>query len=161
MKRAVVAGFLLVVLVQVAALAIPDRGVIGWAAGGALAVLLVSIRWALRGDPPDEAHGTASDDAAELLTRWQNETEILISRADSTRRQWDRHLRPRLAREFAAASGQRLVGDQSAFQATGRMLFGESLWQWVDPNNVTTARDDEPGPGRAVLGEILQRLEQL
>lgn len=161
MKRFVVAGFALVVLVEVAALAVPHRGMIGWAAGGALAVLLISMRWALRDDPPGEDRSTASEDAAALLARWQSETEILISRADSTRSQWDRHLRPRLAREFAAASGQRLVGDLSAFQATGRMLFGERLWQWVDPNNVASARDDGPGPGRAVLAEILKRLEQL
>ncbi|AWT54825.1 hypothetical protein [Mycolicibacterium smegmatis] len=161
MKRFVVAGFALVVFVELAALAVPDRGMIGWATGAALAVLLVSVRLALRENPVHDARSTASEDAAELLARWQSETEILISRADSTRSQWDRHLRPRLAREFAAASGQRLVGDQSAFQATGRMLFGERLWQWVDPNNVASARDDGPGPGRAVLAEILQRLEQL
>ncbi|MBU8811277.1 hypothetical protein KL953_20570 [Mycolicibacterium goodii] len=161
MKRFVVAGFVLVVLVEVIALAVPERSMTGWAAGGALAVLLISVRSALRDDPPDDQRTTASEDAAELLARWQSETEILISRADSTRSQWDRHLRPRLAREFAAASGQRLVGDQSAFQATGRMLFGEQLWQWVDPNNVASARDDGPGPGRAALAEILQRLEQL
>ncbi|AKS33909.1 hypothetical protein [Mycolicibacterium goodii] len=161
MKRLVVAGFLLLAVVELAALAVPDRAVIGWATGGALAVLLIAVRWALRDDPPTDERSTAAQDAAELLARWQSETEILISRADSTRSQWDRHLRPRLAREFAAATGQRLVGDRSAFGAAGRMLFGDRLWQWVDPNNVTSAHDDEPGPGRAVLGEILQRLEQL
>jgi hypothetical protein len=40
------------------------------------------------------------------------------------------------------------------------MLFGDELWPWVDPGNVAPAGDRGPGPGRAVLEEILYRLEQ-
>ncbi|KWX21988.1 hypothetical protein H7J87_30680 [Mycolicibacterium wolinskyi] len=163
MKRTVVAGFLLVILVEAWSVALPDRSLVGWAAGAALAILLLAMRWSLRSDDEADDRWSSSDDAAELLAQWRAETETLIRRADSTRLQWDRHLRPRLAREFAAATGHRQAGDPAAFHATGRMLFGEQLWQWVDPNNVATSagRADEPGPGRAVLGEILERLERL
>ena len=41
------------------------------------------------------------------------------------------------------------------------MLFGAELWKWVDPNNVTRTGSREPGPGRAALEEILQKLEQV
>jgi hypothetical protein len=41
------------------------------------------------------------------------------------------------------------------------MLFGDELWQWVNPNNITRTGDREPGPGRGVLEEILRKLEQI
>ena len=41
------------------------------------------------------------------------------------------------------------------------MLFGDDLWLWVDPENVRATGIDEPGPGREVLDEILQRLERV
>ena len=41
------------------------------------------------------------------------------------------------------------------------MLFGDELWQWVDPENVSRTGGHEPGPGRDALDEILQRLERL
>ncbi len=41
------------------------------------------------------------------------------------------------------------------------MLFGEDLWEWVNPNNVARTGDRQPGPGRATLEAILQRLEQV
>ena len=43
--------------------------------------------------------------------------------------------------------------------AAGRLRFGEDLWQWVDPQNVSSARRNDPGPGRATLDTILERLE--
>lgn len=163
MKRTVAAGFLLMILLEAWAIALPGRKLVGVAAGLALAILLLAVRRALRADDEAGPGWSVSDDAAELLAQWRSETETLIRRADSTRLQWDRHLRPRLAREFAAATGHRQAGDPAAFHATGRMLFGEQLWQWVDPNNVagSSARAGEPGPGREVLGEILKRLERL
>jgi hypothetical protein len=41
------------------------------------------------------------------------------------------------------------------------MLFGAELWAWVDPQNVSRTSEDEPGPGRDALDEILRRLEQV
>ena len=66
-----------------------------------------------------------------------------------------------LARQFELAAGQRKAKDPSAFDATGRMLFGDRLWQWVDPENVSRTGSTEPGPGRDALDDILRRLEQL
>ena len=85
----------------------------------------------------------------------------MIRWADSSRRDWDRHLRPRLAREFMLATGQRANKDPAVMQATGRMVFGDELWQWVDPSNVAETGGREPGPGRAALSEILERLERV
>ncbi|MUL82522.1 MULTISPECIES: hypothetical protein [unclassified Mycolicibacterium] len=173
MKRVMAAGFLLVILAEAVAVVSPDRRAVAWTAGVALAVLLIAMRWSLREDGAGRAGQPATDDAAELLAQWKSGTEILIRRADSTRLQWDRHLRPRLAREFSAATRHRQAADPAAFRETGRMLFGPQLWQWVDPDNVASrvasqaqsglasGHPDDPGPGRAILGEILQRLEQL
>jgi hypothetical protein len=66
-----------------------------------------------------------------------------------------------LARQFELATGQRKARDPRAFEATGRMLFGPQLWQWVDPENVSRTGNREAGPGRAALDEILQRLERV
>jgi hypothetical protein len=64
-----------------------------------------------------------------------------------------------LARRFALTTGQNQAKDPAAFDATGQMLFGPQLWAWVDPNNVVQTGAHEPGPGRATLAEILERLE--
>jgi hypothetical protein len=66
-----------------------------------------------------------------------------------------------LARRFALTAGQSQAKDPAAFDATGRMLFGPQLWAWVNPNNVAQTGPREPGPGRATLAEILERLELL
>jgi hypothetical protein len=85
----------------------------------------------------------------------------LISQSEATRRDWDRHLRPTLARQFEMATGQKRSKDRAAYNATGQMLFGADLWPWVDPENVTRGGVEEPGPGREALDEILQRLERV
>ena len=41
------------------------------------------------------------------------------------------------------------------------MLFGADLWAWVNPENVSRTDAEKPGPGRAALDEILQRLERV
>ena len=46
-------------------------------------------------------------------------------------------------------------------ESTGRMLFGDDLWQWVDPENISRTGGHKPGPGRGTLDQILQRLERL
>ncbi|BBY61069.1 hypothetical protein MSAR_42050 [Mycolicibacterium sarraceniae] len=48
-----------------------------------------------------------------------------------------------------------------ALQATGRIVFGDNLWDWVDPNNVARDRGREPGPGYKTLEEILRRMEDI
>lgn len=92
---------------------------------------------------------------------WLAATETTIRWSESTRADWDRHLRPMLARRYAIATGQRHAKDPASFQATGQMLFGAELWEWVNPNNVTRTGGRQPGPGRAALEEILRKLEQV
>ena len=93
----------------------------------------------------------------ESLQRWKAQTEELIRWADGTRGEWDRYLRPRLARDFLVATKQK---EPAAVASTGRIVFGDELWQWVDPQNVSSARRLEPAPGRDALEQILRRLEQ-
>jgi hypothetical protein len=161
MKKAVAAGFCIVVGADLLALMLPDRRFVLLAAGAAVALALVAVRWYLvRETDPERADGR-SNDPAESLRRWLSRTQTLISWSESTRSDWDRHLRPMLARQFEMATGQKQAKDRAAFQATGQMLFGDQLWAWVDPQNVARIGGREPGPGRVALSEILQCLEQL
>jgi hypothetical protein len=160
MKRLVVLGVSLVVSAELAALSLHDRRLVLWAAGAAVLFAVVNVRQFLGRDfetPPP----TISNALEESLRGWLSRTETLIHRAESTRADWDRHLRPMLARRFAIATGQKQAKDPAAFDATGRMLFGAELWVWVNPNNIARTGAGEPGPGRATLEEILERLEQV
>jgi hypothetical protein len=161
MKKLVAAGILIVVLVELAAFAILDRELVLVVVGAMVALVLLTLRLYLVRETPNDAGDALADDAAESLRRWLSRTETLISRAESTRRDWDRHLRPMLARQFELATGQRQARNHAAFHATGTMLFGAQLWAWVDPQNVSRTGDAEPGPGRDALDEILRRLEQV
>lgn len=160
MKIYLVVAAVLVVVVELAVLVSPDRDVVGVAAGVVAAAGLVCARWLLTRD--DHAvHEAASHDPGETLQRWLVRNETLVARADTNRADWDKHLRPVLARQFELATGQRKSKDRNAFHATAEMVFGQALWRWVDPDNVSRTGGDEPGPGRAVLDELLQRLERI
>ena len=161
MKKLVAAGAFVVVLVEVVAIAVLDRAVVLAVVGGIVALVLVTLRFYLVHEPGHDPGGGSGNDPAESLRRWLSRTETMISRSDSTRRDWDRHLRPMLARQYELATGQHQVRDRAAFHATGAMLFGEELWAWVDPQNVSRTGGSEPGPGRETLNEILRRLEQV
>lgn len=161
MKKFVAAAFLLVVGVELIALMSPDRRMILVMSGVAVAVGLVGVRWYLPREADVDADTARTDDAAQSLRRWLARTETLISRSEDSRRDWDRHLRPMLARQFEMATGQKRIKDHAAYHATGQMLFGTELWAWVDPENVSRSGGTEPGPGRATLDEILQRLERV
>jgi hypothetical protein len=161
MKKIVAAGFLLVAGSELLALAGTDRSLILIMSGIAVACALLGVRWYLVRDSRPDAEEQHIDDAAESLRRWLSRTETLISQADATRRDWDRHLRPALARQFEMATGQKRSKDRAAYNATGRILFGADLWAWVDPENVSRSGVTEPGPGREALDEILQRLERV
>ncbi len=161
MKSVVATAVFVVVVVELAALATLDRGRVLVAAGGAVALMLLALRWLLVQRARTMPEPTPADAAAESLRRWLSRTETLVSRADSTRRDWDRHLRPMLARQYELATGQKQNRNRSTFDATGRMLFGAELWQWVDPQNVARTDAGGPGPGRAALAEILERLERI
>lgn len=139
----------------------PDRRFVLLASGVAMAVVLVALCVVLVSRSGPESTVSEVNDRGESLRRWLSRTETLISWSECSRSDWDRRLRPMLARQFALATSQRIAGDPTAFQATGRILFGERLWAWVDPENVAYEAHGEPAPGRAVLDEILQRLDQV
>lgn len=160
MKRLIALGILLMVGIELLALILQDRRYVVAGAGVALALVLLNIRRVL-GHPNDPAAEPESDDLGEGLRRWLSNTETTIRWSESTRADWDRHLRPMLARRFEIATGQRQARDPAAFSATGEMLFGTELWGWVNPNNVTHTGDRGPGPGRAALEQILHKLEQV
>ena len=161
MKKLVAAAVLTMVLVELTAFAMLDRELILIVVGVMLALVLLALRLYLVREPEPEPGGAWGNDPAESLRRWLSRTEGLISRSESTRRDWDRHLRPMLARQFEMATGQRQAKDYTAFHATGNMLFGAELWAWVDPQNVSRTGEAEPGPGRDALDKILRRLEQV
>lgn len=160
MKKLIALGICLIVGVELLALILHGRRFLLVASGVALALVLLNVRRYLgRGaEPPDEA---GRDDLGDSLRRWLATTETTIRRSESTRADWDRHLRPMLARRYEMTTGERQSKDPMAYHATGRMLFGAELWEWVNPNNVTRTGDHQPGPGRAVLEEILRRLEKV
>jgi hypothetical protein len=160
MKKLVAAGLFVVVLAEVMAVAVLDREWVLGVVGMMVALVLLALRFYLVREPSYHDSATTND-AAESLRRWLSRTETLVGRSESTRRDWDRHLRPMLARQFELATGQRQARNRNAFHATGTMLFGAELWAWVDPQNVSRTGDNEPGPGRAALDEILRRLEQV
>ncbi|MCV7260265.1 hypothetical protein [Mycobacterium shimoidei] len=160
MNRLVILGVCLVIGVEVTALTLHDRRFVILVSGVAVAVVLLNIRRYL-GHDARPAADPATDELGESLRGWLSRTKTLIRWSDSTRSDWDRHLRPILARRFEMTTGQKQSKDPAAFRATGEMLFGPQLWAWVDPNNVAQTGREEPGPGRAALEEILQRLEQV
>lgn len=160
MTRIVAATVAVLLAVEVCAFAVVDRALVVTITGVALAAALLWIRSNLV-RRADAVSDTPVDAAANSLQRWHSRTETLISWADSTRADWDRRLRPMLARQFELAVGARTRKDPDSVDATGRMLFGERLWPWVDPDNISRTGATEPGPGRDVLDEILQRLARL
>lgn len=160
MKRVIVLGISVVLSAELAALSLHDRRFVLWAAGFAALFALLNVRQIL-GHRIEPSPAPSSNALENSLRSWLSRTETLIHWSESTRSDWDRHLRPMLARRFAITTGQKQAKDPAAFEATGRMLFGAELWAWVDPNNVTQTGGREPGPGRATLEEILERLEQV
>ncbi|HVQ97285.1 MAG TPA: hypothetical protein VMS16_00460 [Mycobacterium sp.] len=161
MKRVVVLGLCAVVAIEMLALLLHDRRFVLWTSGVAVAVVLLQLRHLVSGD-----HGPASaqptrDVHGDSLRSWLSRTEKQIRWSESTRADWDRRLRPILAGRYETATRQRQSKDPAAYHATGRMLFGPTLWEWVNPENVSSTGASEPGPGREVLEEILQRLEQV
>jgi hypothetical protein len=161
LKKLVAAGLCLVIGVQILAVLSPDRRLALVIAGVAVAVSLLGLRWYLAHGAEDAPATLPTNDAEELLRRWISRTETLISWSESTRSDWDRHLRPMLARQFGIATGQKQNKNPDGFRATGRMLFGDDLWAWVDPENVARTNQHVPGPGRDALDEILRRLQLL
>jgi hypothetical protein len=160
MNKLMASGLFLVIGAELLALLLHDRRLVLWTSGAAVAFVLLSVRRVL-GHHSEPVAEPDCNDLGDSLRRWVTTTETLIRRSESTRADWDRHLRPMLARRFEIATGQRRAKDRAGYESTGRMLFGAELWGWVNPDNVADTGGHEPGPGRAALQEILQRLEQV
>ena len=160
MKRLIALGVCLIIGTELLVLILHDRRFVLAAAGVAAALVLLNIRRFL-GHGIQPAADSDADDLGDALRRWLATTETTIRFSDSTRADWDRHLRPMLARRFEIATGHGQAKDPTAFQASGQLLFGPELWEWVNPNNVTRTAGHESGPGRAKLEEILLRLAQV
>jgi hypothetical protein len=161
MNKLMAAGVALIVLVGAMTLSLPDRRLFPVMVGAVTAVALMTVRWMLARDVRIVSDDTTARDPGETLRRWLARTENLVQRSESSRSDWDKHLRPMLARQFELASGQRKAKDPSAFRASALMVFGPELWAWVDPDNVDRSGGLQPGPGRTVLNDVLERLEQL
>ena len=162
MIRLVAGGLLLLFAVEAIAVAIaPDRRLVLWLSGAVVAVVFLVVRRVMTGAHTDASAEPEPDGTTESLEQWRSRTEATLRWADATRADWDRHLRPRLAREFVMATGHKPGNDPEALHASGQMVFGDDLWPWVDPGNVAYSGKDEPGPGRAALDEILRRMERI
>jgi hypothetical protein len=124
----------------------------------AVTVLLAAAMW-LAGQA-EGARRRRPDDGPEEVAAESTLTsaQVTVSWASGTRADWDRHVRPVLAREFDDVVGGRRSG-ASDRTATGELMFGHELWPLVDPTARFTSRLDRPGPGRAALSRILERLE--
>ena len=148
------AGLAAVATVE-AAVFILDRRWVLPATGVAVVLLVVELRGRLAAGP--EQAGPITDTTAESLQRWRSQAELMISWADGSRADWDRHLRPKLARDFMLASRQK---DPALLAPAGRIVFGD-LWQWVDPQGARPGGRDEPAPGRDALDAILDRMDRI
>lgn len=148
------AGLAAVAMVEAAVFLLDRRWVLP-AVAVVVALLAVELRGRLAGGP--EQAGPAPDTTAEPLERWRSQAELMISWADGSRADWDRHLRPKLARDFMLASRQK---DPALLAPAGRIVFGD-LWPWVDPGGARPGGRDEPGPGRDALDAILDRMDRI
>lgn len=160
MNRTIALGFCLIAGMELLALVTHEHRFVLAAGGVALALALLSLRRVL-GRGSERVAEPDADELGDSLRRWLSSTQTTLRWSESTRKDWDRHLRPMLARRYELATGQRQSKDPAAYYATGRMLFGDDLWEWVNPNNVTRSGDHHPGPGRGALEEILRKLEQV
>ncbi|MDG3009983.1 hypothetical protein G4X40_07460 [Rhodococcus sp. D2-41] len=160
MRAVVVAGLGAVLVAEGAAAAVGHRDRMLIVAGVVVALVLAALHAGFSGRERTAADADEGSERAEVLGQWSARTRSLLEWSDGTRGDWDRHLRPLLARELAQSAGLRTLDEP----ATGLLLFGPELWPWVDPSNVAAAGSaarDEPGPGRAALSRILDRLERL
>ncbi|MDV6014445.1 hypothetical protein [Haloechinothrix sp. LS1_15] len=89
----------------------------------------------------------------------------IASAARGTRADWDRHVRPVLAKEFAEITANRHphapeTATEGERHRAGVRLFGATLWPLVDPEQAFTTRLGHQGPGPDALEAIVDRLEE-
>ncbi|WP_067647857.1 hypothetical protein [Nocardia harenae] len=162
---AVAAGAVVVLFVELIAFRVARELALLVAAVPLVLVLWVLARWWLSErqpfSEPDPPPADMENGPAEMLERWQARATVLADRADGTRADWDKHLRPMLAKEFELSTGLRIAKNRRATEAAGLLQFGPELWRWVDPADSATRDHTGRAPGRAALDEILRRLQRL
>ncbi|MFI5780063.1 hypothetical protein [Nocardia sp. NPDC051570] len=167
MTRAVIVGGAIVMIALIELIALADQRaliplLVGAPLVGALALLIWSLlertRTESRNDPADDE---IDNGPAEMLRRWRARAQMLAERADGSRAEWDRHLRPLLAKQFELSSGHRIAKNRRATESAGLMQFGPELWRWVDPADSALRDQHTRAPGRAALDEILRRLQSM
>ncbi|MEU1546145.1 hypothetical protein [Nocardia sp. NPDC005745] len=157
-----ITGVIVVAVIELVAVE-RARGLLLIVAGIPVAVALGWLVWSLfeRSEAGDDEVEDMENGPAEMLQRWHARAQMLADRADGTRADWDRHLRPLLAKEFELSSGQRVAKNRRAVEAAGIHQFGPELWRWVDPANSALRDQTSRAPGRAALDEILSRLQRM
>ncbi|WP_460722263.1 hypothetical protein [Nocardia heshunensis] len=129
---------------------------------GGLGLLLWSlVERTRRAAPADPADNDIDNGPADMLRRWQARAQMLVERSEGSRADWDRHLRPLLAKEFELTSGHRMAKNRRALEVAGQLQFGPELWRWVDPANSALRDQANRAPGREALDEILRRLQNM
>ncbi|MEV6274303.1 hypothetical protein [Nocardia sp. NPDC051832] len=163
MNRTAVVSAIVVVLVLELITFGKARGALLALAGIPVLLLMINLLWNLRDRTPgaDKPHEEIDNGPVEMLNRWQARAAMLADRADGSRADWDRHLRPLLAKEFELSAGMRVAKNRKAIEAAGRHQFGAELWRWVDPANSALRDQTTRAPGRAALDEILRRLQRM
>ncbi|TJZ76835.1 hypothetical protein FCG67_16580 [Rhodococcus oryzae] len=161
MRRIAVIGILVVAALEAMALRAGAPAASLIAVGASAAVVIFAMRRTVDAAPAAGEIAVPLNSQEEMLRRWRLRTETLVSWADGSCADWDRHLRPLLAREFVHVSGPRAPRGHAEIEAAGAAMFGAALWRWVDPAGARTGDPDGPGPGRGALERILTRLEQL
>lgn len=138
-----------------------DRRHLAFVTGVVLAAIVLGCAAALTAaDYSKPAPSVEDRQWEETFARWQARTSTLLMYADGSRADWDRHIRPMLAREFQLYLGYN-AESRVALGDSGQMYLGPQLWQWVDPAATQVLARDEPGPGRATLSAIVERMSQL
>lgn len=123
-----------------------------------LAVVLFAVEFATGGEWRTDRRTRGQTPAEDHRDSVLEHALVLVAWAEGSRQDWDRHVRPVLAREFEDRVGTRRSGAESVRQ-TGEFLFGPDLWPLVDPAARFTERLGADGPGRTSLERILDRLE--
>jgi hypothetical protein len=151
--RALIAATAGVVLAEAVTFAV-DRRHLAVVTGILLAVIVLGCAAALPGDRAPRRPAPAEDPLWErALARRRSRATALLLYADGSRADWDKHIRPMLAREF-----QRYCGGPAAAAGHGPALLGPQLWPWVDPDATDVTAHDRPGPGAATLTAIIERM---
>lgn len=128
-----------------------------WLTAADVVAIVALLAWRLSLIPRRPEESTVDDAPAPAPDTSIDRARATVDWADGSRADWDRHVRPLLAREVA----ELLRARRDPVAPQGGRLLGPDLWPLVDPAQPFTAEPDRPGPGRDGLARILDQLERL